>query len=131
VKLLLDTHFAIELCEDYSAGMAEPSILEAALHAGELYVSVVSLWEVAIKSRLGKLQLLLSPDRWPEAFAVAKLPVLNISVSHVLADIGPRPMTKDPFDLLLLGICAAENMQLVTKDRALNGHPLAWRPFLS
>ena len=128
MRLLLDTHFAIALCEDYTSGMAEPGILEAALQAGELHVSVVSLWEVAIKSRLGKLQLLLRPERWPEAFAVAKMPILNINVSHVLADVRPRPTTKDPFDLLLLGICAAEGMQFVTKDRALADHPLAWRP---
>ena len=131
MNLLLDTHFAIELGEGLTAGMAEPGILEVAQQAGQLHVSVVSLWEVAIKSRLGKLQLLLSPARWPEAFAVAKLPILNISVSHVLADVGPRPTTKDPFDLLLLGICAAEGMQLVTRDRALADHPLAWQPFLS
>ena len=129
MNLLLDTHFAIELGEGYHAGMAEPGILEAAQRVGQLNVSVVSLWEVAIKARLGKLQLLLIPERWPEAFAVAKLPILNISVSHVLADVGPRPATKDPFDLLLLGICAAEGMLLVTRDRKLADHPLAWRPF--
>lgn len=129
MKLLLDTHFGIELGEGLPPGMSEPGILEIAQLAGELHLSVVSLWEVVIKSRLGMLSLRLDPARWPEAFAAARLPVLPLAAKHVLADIGPSPATKDPFDLVLLGVCAAEGMRLVTRDRSLVGHPLAWRPF--
>ncbi len=46
---------------------------------------------------------------------------------HAIADIGIEPVTKDPFDRLLLGVCAAEGMKLVTLDRALSNHPLAWQ----
>jgi PIN domain nuclease of toxin-antitoxin system len=53
--------------------------------------------------------------------------LIGIEFQHVVANINPEPPTKDPFDRLLLGVCAAEKLQLVTMDRALSGHPLAWR----
>ena len=45
----------------------------------------------------------------------------------LLADAEPEPQTRDPFDRLLLGQCQVENLRLVTLDRALAAHPLAWR----
>lgn len=36
-------------------------------------------------------------------------------------------MTHDPFDRLLLAQCRVEGMRLVTRNRALAAHPLAWR----
>ena len=42
-------------------------------------------------------------------------------------ELDPEPPTRDPFDRLLLAQCAVDNLRLVTVDRALAGHPLAWR----
>ncbi len=53
--------------------------------------------------------------------------LLDIDHHHVLAELDPEPATRDPFDRLLLAQCQVEGMQLVTIDRALAGHPLAWR----
>jgi PIN domain nuclease of toxin-antitoxin system len=55
------------------------------------------------------------------------LVMLVINPEHVLATVEPEPATRDPFDRLLLGQCQVENMRLVTLDRALSSHPLAWR----
>jgi PIN domain nuclease of toxin-antitoxin system len=53
--------------------------------------------------------------------------LLPISRDHVLAEVDPAPETRDPFDRLLLAQCQVEGMRLVTRDRALAAHPLAWR----
>lgn len=127
MRLLLDTHYVIELI-----GLRIDPPIDSEPHPvlrdlTEVNVSAVSLWEVAIKSRIGKLPLVLAVESWPKMLASASVPLLSIDPEHILADIGPEIDTRDPFDRLLLGVCAAENMRLVTMDRALTSHPLAWR----
>ncbi|MGH6854983.1 MAG: type II toxin-antitoxin system VapC family toxin [Aestuariivirga sp.] len=130
MRLLLDTHYAIELLDRRASGMHERNVLDQAEEQGDLFISVASLWEVAIKSRLGKLPLLLRADDWPEMLGALEIPLVTITHDHILADIGPEIRTRDPFDRLLLGVCAAEDMRLVTMDRDMVGHPLVWRSFL-
>lgn len=52
---------------------------------------------------------------------------LDVTTDHALVEVDPVPATRDPFDRLLLGVCAVEGMRLVTTDRVLQDHPLAWR----
>jgi PIN domain nuclease of toxin-antitoxin system len=92
------------------------------------YVSVASLWEIAIKFRLGKLALDVPLGGLPTLIEAARLALLRIEASHVLAAVDPQPPTRDPFDRLLLAQCAVEQLYLVTTDRQLLAHPLAWRP---
>lgn len=129
MKFLLDTPYAIALVDRNSMGMNEPGVLDKAEEAGDISISIASLWEIAIKSRLGKLPLNLPVEQWPDMLAVLDVPLLPIIHPHVLSNIGPAIATRDPFDRLLLGVCAAEGMMLVTADEALLKHPLAWRPF--
>lgn len=84
-------------------------------------------WEIAIKDRLGKLPMRTSPQSLPEALAAAGIAILGINYRHVLAGLDPEPATRDPFDRLLLAQCQVEGMRLVTVDRVLAAHPLAWR----
>ena len=127
MRLLLDTHFVIELID---LGLSPDT---DSLHAtivddrSSVFASVVSLWEAAIKFRLGKLPVRTALDVWPTLLESAKVPLMPIVPAHVLADIEPEPATSDPFDRLLLGICVAENLMLLTRDRALAPHPLAWQ----
>lgn len=53
--------------------------------------------------------------------------LLMIDQRHLLAEVFPDPDTRDPFDRLLLAQCTVEDMRLLTLDRALARHPLAWR----
>ena len=55
------------------------------------------------------------------------LTMLPIAIEHVLTVAQPEPPTRDPFDRLLLAQAQVENLQLVTIDRALVDHPLAFR----
>jgi PIN domain nuclease of toxin-antitoxin system len=122
MNLLLDTHFVIELVDTKLGGFSLNERYLTLADVENAHVSVVSLWEVAIKVRIGKLPLRVKVEIWPQMLAEANIPLLPISSHHVLA-----PVTNDPFDRLLLGVCAAEGMKLLTIDRALVAHPLAWR----
>ena len=96
-------------------------------NVGEVFVSTASLWEIAIKTRLGKLAPLLPLDEIPAYLVAAGFVFISIEVKHVLTAAQPEPPTRDPFDRLLLAQAQVEGLQLVTIDRALVDHPLAFR----
>jgi PIN domain nuclease of toxin-antitoxin system len=64
----------------------------------------------------------------PANLSSGSLEILGINVSHVLHTLDPEPHTRDPFDRLLLAQCHVEGLRLVTVDRALVDHPMAFRP---
>jgi PIN domain nuclease of toxin-antitoxin system len=93
----------------------------------EHYLSAASLWEIAIKWRLGKLRLTPGLSALPSLLADMGVKVIAINEHHALASVEPEPMTRDPFDRMLLAQCRVEGLRLVTIDRALVSHPLTAR----
>jgi PIN domain nuclease of toxin-antitoxin system len=83
------------------------------------------LWEIAIKSRLGKLKLTPRLSSLPELLDGLGIRIVAINEHHALASIEPEPATRDPFDRMLLAQCQVEGLRLVTVDRALASHPMA------
>jgi PIN domain nuclease of toxin-antitoxin system len=92
----------------------------------EKTVSAASLWEMAIKHRLGKLALRVPIEALADVFLSLKFSLLSVDHHHAVAALHETPATRDPFDRLLLAQCQVEGMRLVTLDRALAAHPLAW-----
>jgi len=126
VRLLLDTNILVPMVDGSGRSLPAPILSALGNDDAELWASTVSIWEVAIKHRLGKLPLPCPLTDWPEALASLNIAVLPIRTAHVIQPVDPDIPLKDPFDRLLLGICIAENMGLLTTDRILAAHPLAW-----
>jgi PIN domain nuclease of toxin-antitoxin system len=120
VAVLLDTHFVLAILEPKSL-VGEKWTSEA------ISVSIASLWEIAIKARQGKLNLVVPPARLEERLSGFGCELLSVTGRHVTAEVDPWPETRDPFDRLLLAVCQVEGLRLVTRDRKLVDHPLAWR----
>jgi PIN domain nuclease of toxin-antitoxin system len=125
MRLLLDTHIVVSLVNERTAEL--PAKLRGVLAnpGSEFYVSVASLWEIAIKWRLGKLKLFSDLELLPDVLMSSGLELMPINEHHVLTAVRPEPMTRDPFDRLLLAQCSVEELRLVTADRALVAHILA------
>jgi PIN domain nuclease of toxin-antitoxin system len=130
VRLLLDTNILIDLSRNFDASeLSEPDVFELAVGRNPFLVSVVSIWEIEIKSRIGKLAIELPVEQLGSMVKASGGTLLTVSEDHILAPLPVEPNTKDPFDRLLLSTAAAEGALLVTRDCALQAHPLAWRPF--
>ncbi len=127
MKLLLDTHVFLALIGDGAASLpaAIAGLLRDGGHAHHL--SAASLWEIAIKPRLGKLRLTLELGALPELLDRLGIKIVPIDANHALASAEPEPATRDPFDRMLLAQCQVEGLRLVTTDRALAAHPLTAR----
>jgi PIN domain nuclease of toxin-antitoxin system len=127
-QLLLDTNILIALAQ----GGAEKLDLavRSALASTEniAFASAASLWEIAIKTRLGKLNSGRPLEVLPDYFQAMGVNLLAVDHRHATAQADPEPPTRDPFDRLLLAQCAVENLRLVTTDRVLAAHPAAWLP---
>jgi PIN domain nuclease of toxin-antitoxin system len=122
---LLDTHIFLAIIEDRIATLPFQTRQEINNSDSKFFLSVASLWEIAIKNRLGKLPLKGNLYELPETARSYGIELMSINENHALTDISPEPPTRDPFDRLLLAQCAVEGMKLVTIDRALADHPLS------
>lgn len=114
MRLLLDTQVALWWLT------ASPRLSKASreLMAGSpCVVSVASIWEVALKHRLGKLPV--SPRRFRDEMRSAGAVILSVSDEHVLTAVELPESHRDPFDRLLLSVAEAEHLVLLTADRAL------------
>ena len=110
---LLDTSAAlIALTEPARLTMA----VRTAILAGPNILSVVSYWEVLLKSRKGNLDVGDPRTWWTDALdQLAAIP-LALRPDHV-AEIYTLPgIHKDPFDRALIGQAAVEDLELVTTD---------------
>ena len=128
MRLLLDSHVLLAVVRHEVTAKLGSAIDLLLKSPNEKVVSAASLWEIAIKYRLSKLELVLPPNRLPGYFQSLGYRLLAVDPQHAVEDLLDQPGTKDPFDRLLLAQCQVEGMRLVTTDRALRHHSLAWHP---
>ncbi len=123
--ILLDSHIVLAVL-GFTDITLTPAMHREVSNRENIHVSVASIWELAIKYRLGKLGLGVPPAYLADLLERINIGVLPITAAHAVADLRLEPLTNDPFDRLLLGVCAIEGMKLLTLDSKLVGHPLAW-----
>jgi PIN domain nuclease of toxin-antitoxin system len=127
MRVLIDTHIVLGLLRRDQRKKFPEIMLRLADPATIAFVSVASLWEIAIKTRLGRLNPGMPLEDIAGFLDALGLAILPIQTLHVITAADPEPETRDPFDRLLLAQCQTENLFLVTVDSALIDHPLAWR----
>ena len=112
-SFLLDTNFA--LCS-----LAEPERIPAkvrrTVQSGVVYLSVISYWEVLLKSMKGKLEVGDVRVWWSEALETLAATVLPLRPEHITAIHGLAPIHQDPFDRALIAQATVEELTLVTTD---------------
>ncbi len=126
MTLLLDTHFVLAVI-DRKVGVSYPAYAKV-VNDSQCRFSVVSLWEIAIKVRLGKLATRVAVADMAQTLEEQGVACIALTIQHVVAEAMPVPATRDPFDRLLIAIAQTEGMRLITVDRALADHPVTWRP---
>jgi PIN domain nuclease of toxin-antitoxin system len=91
----------------------------------EILLSVASLWEIAIKTSLGKLELMLPFERLiPQQLEQNAITVLPIEIGHLSAVIDLTFHHRDPFDRLIIAQGLAEQLPVITKDAAFGQYPI-------
>lgn len=114
MKLLLDTQALLWwLTDDEQLGRQARELIEDP--GNSVLISMVSFWEIAVKTRVGKLQADIKEiaDAVPrEGFVL-----LDIGVAHLLTLAGLPMHHRDPFDHLLIAQAITEDALFISEDR--------------
>jgi PIN domain nuclease of toxin-antitoxin system len=113
VEYLLDTHALLYLLGSPDK-ISRP--IRDELEAQPVYVSVASLWEIAIKSVLGKLKI---PSDFFERLDQLQFDELAITSDHTRELMNVEPIHNDPFDRMLIAQARHEQLLLVTNDHQI------------
>lgn len=121
MRLLLDTHALLWwLTNDTRMGASARALI--ADRDNDVLVSVVSLWEIILKSRIGKLQADIGEIE--QTIARDGMIRLAISQSHLAALSAMPAFHRDPFDHLLLAQSIVENATFLSDDRHAPLYPV-------
>jgi PIN domain nuclease of toxin-antitoxin system len=110
---LLDTHtalWALDTPEELTASARK------ALLSGPNFLSVISYWEVMLKSMKGTLDVGDPRAWWFDALDQLVATPLPLRPQHIAGAYTLPPIHKDPFDRMLLAQAASEGLTLVTMD---------------
>lgn len=110
---LLDTHSAIFTM---SQSRSLSATAKAAIAEGQNVLSVISYWEVMIKSMKGKLDVGDPRAWWFDALDELAATPLLLHPRHIAAVHSLPPIHKDPFDRILIAQATVEGLTLVTMD---------------
>ena len=122
MKLLLDTHILLWAAGEPQRLSAEARKLLLDPHH-ELLFSAASLWEIAIKSTLGREDFQVEPRLLRRGLLDNGYVEVPITSQHAVSiDLLP-PLHKDPFDRLLLAQALTEGLTLITADAQLARYP--------
>jgi PIN domain nuclease of toxin-antitoxin system len=121
--LLLDTHVWLELSFEETARLAAGVVKEisASSEASRCAVSVVSLREIGLLARLGRIELGLPLASWvAEAVTRSRVRLLPLDRDVVLLSTTlPGTPHRDPWDQLLIATALHRGLRLVTRDREI------------
>ncbi len=120
---LLDTHTLLwTLFEDEKlSAKAREAISNA---ENQIYVSVISYWEISLKYALGKLELEgITPDELPEKAKEIDIETMELSEEDAITFYKlPRLKHKDPFDRLIIWQAIRRDLPLISKDKSMEDY---------
>lgn len=120
MTFLLDTHALLWfLVGDAQLSTQARSVIED--ENNELLFSIAGLWEIAIKTSLGKLTLSKPfEELFPQQLENNDIAVLSITVDHLRTLLDLPFHHRDPFDRLLIAQAKCDNLSLISADSALD-----------
>jgi PIN domain nuclease of toxin-antitoxin system len=125
MKYLLDTHAILWYFED---SKELPTKIYDIIDnpEAEIYVSSVSLWEIAIKISISKLELSMALDELLDIIKIRDFNVIHIE-NEYLTTLSKLPFIhKDPFDRLIVSSAITEKLTIITVDDNIQKYDVSW-----
>jgi PIN domain nuclease of toxin-antitoxin system len=92
--------------------------------SSRLFVSIASLWEMAIKMSLKKLMLSVDFATMVEKTRENGFELLPVEPEHLVALMSLEYIHRDPFDRLIIAHALTENMPLISSDDVFDRYPV-------
>lgn len=126
MQYMLDTHTLIWFLEGNPVLSKEVrNIIEDA--EKRKYVSIASIWEIAIKVSLEKLKLAKSLEDFLFDLSQTEITILPIKLPHALRVSKLDFFHRDPFDRLIIAQSIEENLEVLTRDSDFSSYDIVTR----
>ncbi|MCL2087988.1 MAG: type II toxin-antitoxin system VapC family toxin [Oscillospiraceae bacterium] len=122
MKNLLDTHAVLWFLN----GEKMPENIKEMITDGENYISVVSLWEVAIKMNIGKYTFNGGFSKFRELVRNNGFKLLPIKDEYMEQLFRLPLIHRDPFDRLIIATAIDEKLTLITADENIQKYDVKW-----
>jgi len=118
--LLLDTHVLVWMdADDLALGPQARRAIRQAWSVGEVAVSAISFWEVAMLAQRGRLHLPVSPGTWRADLLEAGVREIPLDGRITVAAAGLEDLHRDPADRLIVATAVASAAVLMTADAGI------------
>ena len=114
---LLDTNALI--CALFAPDRLSSSARKTIENSEHLLVSMASLWEIAIKQSIGKLDIDASIPEIVDACSALKIDRLPLQPEHIERIKSLPPIHRDPFDRLIISQAIMEHLTIITMDQTI------------
>jgi PIN domain nuclease of toxin-antitoxin system len=118
MNALIDTHtFLWSVSDPERLGKKAGTVLKDPKN--NIWISVVSFWEISLKHAVGKLELVnVLPEVFPDIAKQMQLEILNLSPLEAATFYKlPKMKHKDPFDRLIIWQAIQKKMPIISKDK--------------
>lgn len=123
MSYLIDTHTLLWYFKgDLQLSKTANDILED--EKKEKFVSIASLWEIAIKLKIEKLELDYPFADIEHKLSFENIILLNISFEHTQKIISLPLHQRDPFDRMIIAQSITENLTVISKDKNFSLYPI-------
>ncbi|UCS91972.1 type II toxin-antitoxin system VapC family toxin [Echinicola marina] len=113
---LVDTHALLWFLagDDAISENAKTLLLDT---TNRCYVSIASLWEIAIKIKLGKLSIDADFKQLAELLYQNDIEIIQITFEHIAGLMDLDDIHRDPFDRIIISTALVEDIPVITKDQ--------------
>lgn len=120
-KLVLDTHILIWYLEGIKLSDKEITLIENVRNNNKLYISAISVWEIALLVNKEKIVLSISLDEWlNKVKCICGLNIIDLSLDILINSCNLTNYThKDPADRMIIATCRNINSHLITYDERI------------
>lgn len=120
-KLIIDTHVLIWYLEGIKLSEEQVSVIEDARNKHELYVSAISIWEIALLTKQNRVVLSISFNDWMNRLqCIPGLNILDLSTAILIESCNLINYEhKDPADRMIIASSRDLNAHLMTFDQKI------------
>ncbi len=116
MQIILDTHILIWYLEG-NEKLSKNIIDKIENSNNEIFISIASIWEIAIKINLKKLQLNISLTELRDIIIESNINLLSITFNDILINSELIKHHSDPFDRIIISQSINNDYFLISNDR--------------
>jgi len=124
MAFLLDTHTFIWFING-DRSLPETAINDIKNVKYKCFISIASIWEIAIKANLNKLELKSDFDKIIDFLAYNEIEILPITFEYIQMLNNLEFHHKDPFDRIIIAQGIAEQLTIITKDESFKKYDVS------